>query len=68
MTERSSVQKPLLRYAGQIGWNYVTPPEAIRLRSSESSLYTSLPSWPANCRGSTPAWSMLAGPRRSCAI
>lgn len=41
MTERSSVQKPLLRYAGQIGWNYVTPPEAIRLRSSESSLYLS---------------------------
>ena len=39
MSERSSVQKPLLRYAGQIGWNYVSPPDAIRLRGDESSLY-----------------------------
>ena len=39
MSERSSVQKPLLRYAGQIGWNYVAPPEALRLRGDESSLY-----------------------------
>ena len=39
MSERSSVQKPLLRYAGQIGWNYVSPPEALRLRGDESSLY-----------------------------
>jgi len=39
LSERSSVQKPLLRYAGQIGWNYVSPPDAIRLRGDESSLY-----------------------------
>ena len=41
MSERSSVQKPLLRYAGQIGWNYVSPPEALRLRGGEGSLYFS---------------------------
>jgi type I restriction enzyme R subunit len=41
MSERSSVQKPLLRYAGQIGWNYVAPPEALRLRGDEGSLYFS---------------------------
>ena len=39
MSERSSVQKPLLRYAGQIGWDYVSPPEALRLRGGEGSLY-----------------------------
>lgn len=41
MSERSSVQKPLLRYASQIGWNYVSPPEALRLRGGEGSLYFS---------------------------
>ena len=33
MTERSSVQNPMLRYAEQIGWRYVSPPEALRLRA-----------------------------------
>ncbi len=41
MSERSSVQNPMLRYAEQIGWRYVTPPEALRLRGDETGLYFS---------------------------
>ncbi len=35
-TERSSVQLPLLRYASEIGWAYLTRDEAITLRRGES--------------------------------
>ncbi len=31
----------MLRYAEQIGWRYVTPPEALRLRGDETGLYFS---------------------------
>ena len=41
MTERSSVQNPMLKYAQQIGWQYVNPPEALRLRGDETGLYFS---------------------------
>jgi len=41
LSERSSVQNPMLRYAEQIGWRYVTPPEALRLRGDETGLYFS---------------------------
>ena len=31
MTERSAVQNPMLRYARDIGWEYVPPDEALPL-------------------------------------
>lgn len=39
MSERSAVQNPMLRYASRIGWEYVTPEEALRLREGETGLY-----------------------------
>ena len=36
--ERHSVQKPLLRYAVEAGWDYLSPEEALRLRRGESGL------------------------------
>lgn len=39
MTERSSVQNPMLRYAGQIGWQYINPPESLSQRGDETGLY-----------------------------
>ena len=39
MTERSAVQNPMLKYAQEIGWEYVPPDEALRLRGGESGLY-----------------------------
>lgn len=41
MTERSSVQNPMLRYAEQIGWQYINPPEALSQRGDETGLYFS---------------------------
>ncbi len=38
MSERSSVQNPMLKYAQQIGWQYVRPPESLRLRGDETGL------------------------------
>lgn len=39
MSERSAVQNPLLRYAAQIGWDYVRPEEALRLRGGDTGLF-----------------------------
>ncbi len=39
MSERSAVQNPMLRYAEAIGWEYVPPQEALRLRGGETGLY-----------------------------
>lgn len=39
MTERSAVQNPMLQYAQDIGWEYVPPDEALRLRDGETGLY-----------------------------
>ena len=36
--ERSAVQAPLLRYAQQVGWTYVDPETAIRLRRNETGI------------------------------
>ena len=36
--ERSSVQNPLVRYACEIGWEYISPDEALRLRGGETGL------------------------------
>lgn len=41
MSERSSVQNPMLRYAEQIGWEYIPSKEALRLRGGETGLYFS---------------------------
>ncbi|MEM3846330.1 MAG: type I restriction endonuclease subunit R, partial [Candidatus Parvarchaeota archaeon] len=34
--ERGAVQNPLIRYATDIGWQYVNKEEALRLRGSET--------------------------------
>jgi type I restriction enzyme R subunit len=39
MSERYSVQNPMMQYAAQIGWEYVRPEEALRLRGGDISLY-----------------------------
>lgn len=36
--ERASVQKPLLRYAEEAGWECLSPEEALRLRGSKTGL------------------------------
>ena len=36
--ERHSVQNPLIRYACEIGWEYIKPEEALRLRNGETGL------------------------------
>lgn len=41
MSERSSVQNPMLRYVDQIGWHYVSPKDALLLRGGEAGLYFS---------------------------
>ncbi|MFN8475906.1 MAG: HsdR family type I site-specific deoxyribonuclease [Anaerolineae bacterium] len=43
MSERSAVQTPMLKYAAQIGWEYVEPHDALRLREGETGLiFTSI--------------------------
>ncbi len=39
MSERTSVQLPMIKYAGEIGWAYIKPDEALRMRGGESGLY-----------------------------
>ena len=39
MSERSAVQNPMLRYAQQVGWDYVESEQALTLRSGEAGLY-----------------------------
>src|SRR5919109_72304 len=39
MSERSAVQNPMLRYAADIGWEYVKPDDALRLRGGDTGLY-----------------------------
>lgn len=41
MSERSAVQNPMLKYAQEIGWEYVKPEEALALRGSDTGLYFS---------------------------
>jgi len=35
-SERGAVQNPLIKYAGDIGWEYVSPDEALRLRGGRT--------------------------------
>lgn len=37
-TEHNTVQAPLIRYAQQVGWAYVSPSEAVALRKGEGGL------------------------------
>ena len=39
MSERSAVQNPMLRYAQEIGWEYVTPGDALAFRGGDTGLY-----------------------------
>lgn len=39
MSERSAVQNPMIKYAQQIGWTYVRPDEALRLRGGETGRF-----------------------------
>ncbi len=37
-TEEPTVQKPLIKYAVQEGWTYITPSDAIPLRKGEGGV------------------------------
>ena len=37
-TEKSSVQNPIIEYATQIGWNYLSPDDTLRMRGGETGL------------------------------
>ncbi len=39
MSERSAVQQPMIKYASEIGWQYVEREEALQLRGGEKGLY-----------------------------
>jgi len=39
MSERSAVQQPMIKYAAEIGWQYLKPEEALRLRGGEKGIY-----------------------------
>ncbi len=39
MSERSAVQNPMLKYAEEIGWEYIRPEDALALRSGDTGLY-----------------------------
>ena len=37
-TEKTSVQNPIIEYATQIGWNYLSPDDAVGMRGGETGL------------------------------
>ena len=39
LDEHSAVQKPILKYAGEIGWQIIEPQEALKLRNGETGLF-----------------------------
>lgn len=39
MSERSAVQNPMLKYAEEIGWEYLRPEDALSFRSGDTGLY-----------------------------
>jgi len=39
MSEKTSVQNPLIKYAEEIGWKYVSPDKALELRRGETGLF-----------------------------
>ena len=38
MSERTAVQDPMLKYAGEIGWEYVPPADALARRGGDRGL------------------------------
>ncbi len=39
LNEKTAVQKPILKYAGDIGWQVLNPEEALELRNGETGLF-----------------------------
>ena len=39
MSEVKAVQEPMIKYAGEIGWEYVSEHDALRMRGGESGLF-----------------------------
>lgn len=39
MSERSSVQNPMIKYAQHVGWQHVSPAEALKLRGGDTAIY-----------------------------
>jgi type I restriction enzyme R subunit len=39
MSERSAVQQPMIKYAAEIGWQYLKPEQALQLRGGEKGIY-----------------------------
>jgi type I restriction enzyme R subunit len=39
MSERSAVQNPMLKYAQEIGWEYIAPGDALAFRGGDTGLY-----------------------------
>ena len=39
MSERHAVQNPMLKYADEIGWEFISASEAMEKRSDETGLY-----------------------------
>ena len=39
MSERTAVQNPMIRYAGEMGWEYVSPRDALKLRGGDTGLF-----------------------------
>lgn len=39
MSERSAVQDPMLKYAGEIGWERVKPESALQMRGGDTELF-----------------------------
>ena len=39
MSERSAVQNPMLKYADEIGWKFISASEAMRMRRGDTGLY-----------------------------
>ncbi len=46
-TEKTSVQNPLIKYAVEAGWKYLSPDEALRLRRGQAGLVSTVssPRW-----------------------
>ena len=38
-TERKTVQNPILKYAQELGWEYIDPDKAIDLRDGETRVF-----------------------------
>ncbi len=37
MSERSAVQEPMLKYADEIGWQSISPSEAMQMRGGDTA-------------------------------